>query len=120
MLTREQKIDFLKCCIAAYEDERVLARLEACHKFTCGHYIRGFCDMLSAYNYYLNLPNSSLSTVFKGFYWTLDRLSCRYDLGMWNGLYKLPVSQEGYSIRARVAREFLLKEYGITVPKRKK
>lgn len=111
MLTREQKIDFLKCCIAAYEDPQV--QEEMASRFF------GFCCLLK---YYVNLfghdkvifVSDSLFCVYYPEFLPFIR-SCRSA-----NFYYFPLDKKGAIKRAQLAREFLKQEYGITVPKRKK
>lgn len=116
MLTREQKIDFLKCCIAAYENEQVLVRIQDDFKFSCNHYVRGFCDMMRAYSYYIldKGYGDSLDHNFKEL-WTFICSKKEEFAGAWYSTYKFPINRDGYKTRAKLARQFLKSEYGIEV-----
>lgn len=97
MLTKEQKIDFLKCCIAAYDHPKTKKS--------------GFCGYFDRYVHVNKLRVKCFETEFKKF----------YDF-MWKGndsiIWIAPYTQEGWKYRIAIARQFLKKEYGITVPKK--
>lgn len=109
MLTREQKIDFLKCCIAAYEDYRVQLR----HNLQ----FNSFCFMVNDwFNFKGLILEGDLSTEFIEFHGFISRNRTTAP----GAGYYFSTCSRGWQERADVAREFLKQEYGITVPKRKK
>ena len=114
MLTREQKIDFLKCCISAYENNGVLSRIQYDYKFTCNLFVRGFCDMMRAYSFYI-LKVGYGEALFDNFneFWVFICSKKEEFKSQWGSAYKFPLNMEGYKTRAKLARQFLNQEYGI-------
>lgn len=104
MLTREQKIDFLKCCIAAYEHER----FSMTDPYGC---FIGFCLLMKMFQIFHNRHGGmdTLKDEFQDFY---NFIESRWDLEG-DGRYYFPTTRDGVLQRAKVAREFLKSEYGI-------
>lgn len=97
MLTREQKIDFLKCCIAAYEHEKVT-------KF-------GFCYFFAHYEEINKIGNGrydNFQKKFPEFYAFIFKKSI-------NSQYVAGYNKIGFEHRVKLARQFLKSEYGIEV-----
>lgn len=122
MLTREQKIDFLKCCIATYEDERVLKELPIRCRKRIGLdkiVISGYCSLLVWYGHIIIKNdigfNFLVERYFSEFYEFIKPQRNTYFHP-----YFWAENKYWYELRAKLAREFLKQEYGITVPKRKK
>ena len=71
MLTREQKIDFLKCAIAAYEHP-ILSQIADRDEMTTGEiklYIDGICSMFQAWcKFKFGSHDSSLNNEFPCFW----------------------------------------------------